>query len=229
MPFRYFLGLLLVFLGVGYILQEFKIWEFQLFLNQYWPLLISLLGINQLIKRPARPFGALILIALGLLMEAGELSIISDVNMWVLLLSSMVVIIGLWFLLPKRRCCVIAGTPKDNPQSSNADVINESYNFGGARLRNSSPNFQGGRISAAFSGVEIDLRDARLSPEGANLSLDATFCGVNVWVPSDWPLVIVNNPAMGNVANNTRNPNNGGTPSFRINCTGTFCGIEIKN
>lgn len=54
----------------------------------------------------------------------------------------------------------------------------------GRELANTSPQFEGGRITALFGGVELDLLHATLAAD-AELDVTAVFGGVDVTVPDD--------------------------------------------
>jgi hypothetical protein len=55
----------------------------------------------------------------------------------------------------------------------------------GIQLENRATDFRGGSAFAWFGGIDLDLRDAVLSP-GARLSVHALFGGVSIRVPSEW-------------------------------------------
>jgi len=78
---------------------------------------------------------------------------------------------------------------KVEPVFTDADSFERWVAFDGLKLRVVSQQFRGGRLTAGFSGVTIDLRDAVLSPEGATISLDSTLSGIDILVPEDWDVV----------------------------------------
>lgn len=73
--------------------------------------------------------------------------------------------------------------------STDADSFERWVAFDGLKLRVLSQQFRGGRLTAMFSGVTIDLRDAVLAPEGATISVDSTLSGIDILVPQDWDVV----------------------------------------
>lgn len=56
-----------------------------------------------------------------------------------------------------------------------------------------------GSVSVVLGGVDLDLREATLVPSGADLELSATLGGVNVTVPSNWRVVVVDRARLGGV------------------------------
>lgn len=75
---------------------------------------------------------------------------------------------------------------KAEPLFTDADSFERWVAFEGLKLRVISQQFRGGRLTAVFSGVTIDLRDAVLAPEGATISVDSTLSGIDILVPQDW-------------------------------------------
>lgn len=77
-------------------------------------------------------------------------------------------------------------------QSASDSIGNESGRieknvlFGGSESIFLDPVFHGGFINATFGGVVLDLRKTTL-PEGETyLDIDATFGGVELYIPGDW-------------------------------------------
>ncbi len=58
--------------------------------------------------------------------------------------------------------------------------------FGGSESIFLDPVFHGGALSATFGGIVLDLRRTTL-PEGETcLEVDATFGGIELYIPGDW-------------------------------------------
>ena len=65
-------------------------------------------------------------------------------------------------------------------------LINRSVLFGGSNSIFLDPVFNGGSLSATFGGIVLDLRRTSL-PEGETiLYVDATFGGIELYVPGNW-------------------------------------------
>ena len=58
--------------------------------------------------------------------------------------------------------------------------------FDGIDLESRAEAFRGGSMFAWFGGVSVDLRAAKLSPEGAHLDLHALNGGIAIKVPEGW-------------------------------------------
>ncbi|MHB9110113.1 MAG: LiaF transmembrane domain-containing protein [Armatimonadota bacterium] len=229
MPTRYLIGLILLLLGVGFLLDQF--YPGLNLVAQYWPALLILAGLNELIRRPRNPWWAIVLLVVGALVLYYTLDQGARLNAWVVIGAALLIGLGLRLLIPQR------------PRSSSApvrtggetvvrsdDQLNQSVSFGGAKVRSISRAFRGGRVSVAFGGAEIDLREANLSPDGAELRLDAVFGGIELRVPVGWPVQVSGAPALGATEVHIQNTEivvDGA--GLRVICSGIFSGIEIKN
>ncbi|MHB9129473.1 MAG: LiaF transmembrane domain-containing protein [Armatimonadota bacterium] len=231
MPVRYFIGLVLIVLGAGFLLEQFNALPFGMYLAQWWPMLIVAFGLNELIRHPLRPWGALFIMSIGVLLQASLIG--RPVNIWVAIAAFLLVILGLRMLLPRRTRLAPATTPPapvTNGAVSSADRIAEHVVLGESHVRNVSPHFKGGSASAVLAGCVIDLRDAALDPAGATLDLAVTLAGIKVYVPESWRVISVGGPVLGGCENRTRGPiAAAGAPVLTVNCGGILGGIEIDS
>ncbi len=229
MPTRYLSGLLLLLLGVGFLLDQFYGWHL---VGTYWPALLILVGLNTLIRHPRHPWWPLVLMVLGVFALARTLDPSHPVRMnpWAVIGAALLIGFGLRLLIPRRERAVTTRSGGAT-MVHHDERITRSVAFGGAKIRSVSPAFRGGRVSATFGGVEIDLREANLAPEGADLVLDTSFSGIQLRVPVGWPLQVTGAPAFGacevRVHNTEIAAPNG--PALRIACGGAFGGVEITN
>ena len=67
-----------------------------------------------------------------------------------------------------------------------ADEIDISAYLEPLEFRSTASAFRGGRVECWFGGGTIDLREAKLDPNGARLRVAAVFGGGTVLVPEDW-------------------------------------------
>lgn len=229
MSARLIAGVVLVILGIGALLDQFTTFNFGGFISDWWPMILVLVGLVQLLTRSAPVAGALVLIVAGLVLEAGALDLF-NVDFWQLFWPVLLIAIGASLLLP--RALGHRATVDD------ADTVRYFTAFGGREDRLSSPAFQGGTITALFGGVELDLRDAALAAGGAAMDVTAAFGGVNIAVPQDWVVEISGIPLFGGWSNKTATYRKD-TPSapvveadrktLKIKAFVAFGGLELKN
>jgi hypothetical protein len=67
-----------------------------------------------------------------------------------------------------------------------ADEIDLVATFGPVAFESTAQAFRGGSVTTWFGGGTVDLRKARLAPDGATIRANALFGGGNLVVPDDW-------------------------------------------
>lgn len=217
-------GIILIVLGVGFILAQLKIIpDFWSLLSVWWPVILILIGAIQAIDTKT-VLGPSVLILIGGAILLDNLNIIN--NFWNLFWPAILIIIGLSIIFERPYHRNHHGV-----NLSDEDVMDHVAVFSGVETANTSKNFRGGSVSAVFGGAEIDLRQAQISPEGANIDLFAAFGGITIFVPSDWKVIITGVPVFGGWDNKTFYNETSGAPVhvIRIKCVAAFGGIDIKN
>ncbi|MGE0392172.1 MAG: DUF5668 domain-containing protein [Vicinamibacterales bacterium] len=116
-----------------------------------------------------------------------------------------------------------------NADADPASQIREFAFLGGIERNNTSQAFRGGEVTAALGGVELDLRDCRMAPEGARLDVLAFMGGVSLRIPKDWCVVSDVSVMLGGLDNRTSAPVDGAAPKLHITGQAIMGGIEIKN
>ena len=112
----------------------------------------------------------------------------------------------------------------------NGDVLHTQALFCGIQKRMFSKNFFGGKISAYFGGVDIDLSQADIA-ETAYLDVDVAFGGVKLIVPPHWDLKIDVTNIFAGVEDKRMYPQTSTDPSKVMVIKGSiiFGGLEIKS
>lgn len=229
MSARLIAGLVLVILGIGALFDQLTTFDFGSLISDYWPMLLVLVGVVQLTTRSAPMAGALVVIAAGLVLEAGALELL-PVGFWELFWPVILIAIGASLLLPRAL--------GHRELVGGADTVRYFAAFGGREDRLTSTAFQGGTITALFGGVELDLRDAAMAATGAAIDVTAAFGGVNIYVPQDWVVEISGIPLFGGWSNKTVTHRkdapsalvaDGDRRTLKIKAFVAFGGFEVKN
>lgn len=106
--------------------------------------------------------------------------------------------------------------------------IEKSVLFGGSESIFLDPLFTGGVINATFGGVVLDLRKTAL-PEGETyLDIDATFGGVELYLPDNWLIETRFHTVLGGVEDNRRISQIDHSRKLIIQGNLTFGGCEIR-
>jgi len=221
-----FLGAVISIIGVIVLLDHLglisagNLWRF-------WPLLLVVAGMVNLMESGKQIWGAL-LVVVGLLFQLDNLGIIHFRlgDLWPLaIIAAGVMMIWGSFKARRLKTSVFGGS-----NSMNATSV-----FGGVERRVSVRDFKYGSVSAVFGGVELDFRDAEMEAEEAVMEINVIFGGVEVRVPDHWRIEARNQTLFGGYTDTTRGYTNapGGpvTSSKTLVITGQvlFGGIEVKN
>jgi len=202
-------------------------------LRTFWPLVFVVLGGARLLWRQhlaGRAFGA-VLIGVGVLMTAHNLGHGTlDLRQWwpvfVILAGVAMLLRG---LLPGPR----RGWRQRFESSTldSADVVSIDASFSGLKLRNTSSQFQGGKIDVSFGGLELDLREAVMAGPEATLTIQSTFSGIELRVPRNWQVVVQMSASIGAVEDRSQPPAVATGEAHRLILRGEarFGGVEIKN
>jgi hypothetical protein len=246
----------LVSVGGGLLAREYGYLPAHVRLIDFWPLFVVLAGISGLVRRRGvvGTLFSLAFIAMGGLLLAGNLGFIAfqAARLWPLLL----VLLGLAFMLKGGRRHGHGGpawTPPDGSggggtgarhygmhrtgqpraygaQTSDETHISKQITFSGAQLRIESQAWKGGELGVTAGGVELDLRNARLDPEGALLDLRVVMGGVDIRVPDTWQVLMEVTPFLGGADDVTRSTQGAsGSPRLRVVGNVTLGGVTVRN
>lgn len=222
MSTRRWIGLIVLVIGVGFLLQAVGVWDFGTVAATYWPLLLVLIGIVEGANRSISWIWAFVLVAIGAYLQLERLSIIT-VSFGAIFWPVLLILVGAWFAFghgASHGGTVLSG--------KKAELFSL---FGGTETVFHSESFEGGSVTALFGGSTLDLREVQIAPPGAQMDLTAIFGGVDVFVPESWKVIASGLPIFGGWENKTklRNVEDAQAPVFRARCLALFGGVEIKN
>lgn len=222
-------GVVLTLIGLALLLDHMgiisidRVWHF-------WPLLLVYAGIVNF-RCPERRFWGILLIFVGALLQFNQLGFAHFrwVDFWPLVFIAAGLLL-MWNALEARRRPAASPPEGGDPRTT----LNESVVFGGIERRVTTQDFQGGKVSTVFGGVELDLIEANMQGNEATLEIDAIFGGVEIRVPLNWQVVFRGSPIFGGIADKTRvtRSEDPASPNRKLLIlTGTviFAGVEIKN
>lgn len=212
------LGLVIVGLGVGFLLDATNIYDFSSLLANWWPLLIIAVGVISLFNSPGIFIWPLVVTAVGVLLLLNQLGIL-EFNVWSLIWPSILIIFGLSFIFDRF---------KPTPKADTKDQVDLFTAFSGIETKNVSDDFKGGKLSAIFGGISLDLREAEIK-EDIVIDAFAAFGGIDLRVPEGWNVHVSGLPILGGWDNKTKKPTAKNAPTVTVRGT-CFCGgVDIKN
>ena len=116
--------------------------------------------------------------------------------------------------------------------SVSKDFFDEMVVFGGREINMATANLIGGRSTAIFGGIEIDIRQCEISPEGCTIDVTTLFGGNTLKVPNDWTIINKITTIFGGYSDlRIKDPAYQPNPSKTIVLTGVciFGGTEVRN
>jgi predicted membrane protein len=237
---RILVGIGLILFGVGIMLDRLGVWDFGDIFSTWWPLILIAVAAIQLMTRSVPPLiaGAIGLIGLALLSwRVGLLPTNPLSFLFPLILIAIGIAIISNRIFASSRSDVTSNIPPINrnimgavlPGATSEDRVDLFTAFGGIETVNRSERFQGGNITAMFGGIELNLREATLDPQGATMDVFAAFGGGEIRVPETWRVHVTGLPIFGGWENKTKLPIDSNAPVLRIRCVAAFGGVEVSN
>lgn len=218
-PSKIIFGSFFVLIGIGFLTEIFlPAFSFGRLLSALWPIVFVFIGVASILNNPRNPFFGIAFVTFGLLLIVAN---IFDVNIW---RFWPIILIGLGL-------SIIFDSGVKNQGGSKLvedDDLNVSVLFWGAEKRVESESFKGGKVSALFGGVDIDLRSAKVAKDGAELDLSAVFGGISVVVPENTKVVVKGSGFFGAFEDKTYAGKGSKGPTLTITGSAIFGGVEIK-
>jgi hypothetical protein len=222
-------GLILVGVGALFLLDNLHLFPIR-DLVDYWPAILLVAGLFKLVDATSgsdRAVGG-ILTAVGAIFLGQTLGIpyLNWPNMWPLALIG----VGLLLLLNRlpwtEGIAGLAGGKgwEDGP-------IDDLAIFSGSK-RVETGDFKGGKLTAIFGGVELDLREAEMSADSTELEIAVIFGGAVIRVPEHWSVVARCPGIFGGFNDRSHRPDMRQTARPRrllVKGVAIFGGVEVKN
>ncbi len=224
---KYILGGILILLGTALLLDQYHVWTFGRIISTWWPLILIGLGISSLVSSRGSSLSGYMLLLIGGIFQAQRLDLVTG-NIWSYLWPLVLIFIGLHILFShkdKHKTKIFS----NNKSVTEEDKININTVFSGIEQKIDSLNFSGGVVSAAFAGIELDLRQAKISPENAYLELNVTFGEIVVRVPHDIIIDVSGSPFLGGFENKTHQITSPQSRVLKIKYSAVFGSIELTN
>jgi predicted membrane protein len=231
---RFFFGFILLMIGLVMILERSGIlsWEVYDFLLS-WKMLLIAIGAFVFFNGNR---GAGIIV-----MGVGAFFMIPDIFedyeqikrfFW----PALLLLIGISFMFGNRHRRFHKMQKMNFKDLGNHEVNNDFFDelviFGAKEINMSSKNLLGGRSTAIFGGIEVDLRQSEISADGCSIDLTTMFGGNTLKVPNDWTILNRITTIFGGYSDlRVKDPTYQPNPSKTIVITGVciFGGTEVRN
>lgn len=219
-PGRLLIGVLLLAAGILFLLDVAEYVDGGEIIGTWWPLAVIAFGLVSLMGPARSIIGGGIVILVGLVLLIATLGIL-PVSAGEIVLPLILIAVGLGLLF------VRAGYRGGDPHNT----VNGFAVFGGQDIVSRADRFTGGSLTAIFGGATLDLRQAALDSEGAQVETFAAFGGIDIIVPRGWRVTVSGMPLFGAFEDHADRsarvePE---TPTFRVSGIALFGGIEVKH
>lgn len=213
-----FVGILIVIFGIGLLLQQFDLFDFTTILANWWPIFFILVGIIQIWTNGMQAIiPALIFLIVGIMLF---IHIWIEFNLWQILWPFLLIMFGLSIIFSRREW---------KQALDEADEIHLTTFLSGIESINGSKNLSGGSVLSVLGGIQLDLRHAQLTENGAVLNVTTILGGVELIVPEDVHVEIKGTPILGGWENKTNTYGMEKNKTLYINGVALLGGIEIKH
>lgn len=191
------LGWILIIIGSIFLARNLDVFDFEIpYYLTSWQMILILVGLVLLFTNSNKGSGISLVIIGGFFL----INDIYDIDMrtyWPLIL----VVIGIAFLLGRGRY-------RGSKSELTKDYIDEIAIFGGGDRIITSQNFQGGKLTAMFGGIDVDMRESKLGPGNHTLDVFTMFGGVSIKVPEDLSVKVSVVSILGGFSDERRNSKN---------------------
>ncbi len=219
-------GLVLVLIGIYFLMKVLVPgFDFDLSWGIIWPIILIVLGVNNLFKFKKLDIFNIVLIIIGVIYLLLGLNVISNVN-YKIIVAIIFIGIGISIITASFKNKKI----KEISKSINVNkegIITYNGIFSGIEEKINDEDFKGANCYAIFGGVELDLRDAKLKNDVV-INCYSVFGGIDLLIPDDVNIVVNSGSLFGGVENKTNNKNNFKNKTIYVNATAIFGGVDLK-
>ena len=191
-----------------------------------WPMLLVIIGLVMTLGSTEKTGGIIVMAVGGFFMI--PLVFRETFHMYNMFWPSIFIIIGVIFIVTRRRGWNSVRT-KGMIGDDYIDYVNV---FSGGERQIVSQNFRGGKVSAVFGGIELDLTKARMAPGRNEIEIACVFGGATIIVPDNWYVTIEVTPVLGGFSDSRKlSPGRTVDSSSQLVLRGAvvFGGGEIKS
>ena len=156
-----------------------------------WPMLLVAIGLVMTLGGTDKTAGVIVMAVGGFFMI--PLIFRETFHIYNMFWPSIFIIVGVIFIASKRR----GWNAVSSKGAVGDDFVDYVNVFSGGERQIVSQNFKGGKVTAIFGGIEIDLTKAKLAPGRSELEIACVFGGATIIVPDDWFVTIEVTPILG--------------------------------
>jgi hypothetical protein len=218
---RLILGLAIVVLGSLLLLDNLDVIEADPIYRLFFPGVLLAVGISVLVQGSI--WGWVWIVGGGWVL-AEKLDYV-DLSFFQLFLPASLLLVGGSLVY---RTFVRPAKTAEGPEDP-ASYVRAFAVMSGNERRGIASTFRGGDLAAFMGGVTLDLRQAKMTPEGAVLDAFAFWGGIEIKVPENWQVRGEVIPLMGGFEDNTRPKAGAIEGTLVIRGFAIMGGVEVSN
>ncbi len=218
---RLILGLAIVVLGSLLLLDNLNLIEADPVYRYFFPGVLLAVGLSVLVQGSIWGW---VWIVGGLWMLGERLELV-EVNFFQLFLPAVLLLVGGALVY---RTFVRPQTTAPGPGDP-ASYVRAFAVMSGNERRGIASTFRGGDLAAFMGGVTLDLRQAKMTPEGAVVDTFAFWGGIEIKVPETWQVRGEVIPLMGGFEDKTRPKAGAVEGTLIIRGFAIMGGVEVSN
>jgi predicted membrane protein len=183
---RLWMGVAIILFGLVLLSNNLHILNYEL--QHYiftWEVILIVLGLVFISGRGNRSTGIIMLVIGGAFYLKNVLNII-DFNFWTVFWPAMLILAGLMIIFRHH----FDRHPEKKTLLDGEHIIDEVAVFGGGDRVLTSQQFQGGKVTAIFGGLNYNMLKAKLAPGENYLDVFCLFGGMKLVVPEGWTVKI---------------------------------------
>ena len=218
---RLILGLAIVVLGGLMLLDNLNVIEADPLYRYFFPGVLLAVGLSVLVQGSI--WGWVWIVGGGWIL-AEKLDLV-EVSFFQLFLPAVLLLVGGSLVY---RTFVRPRTTAPGPEDP-ASYVRAFAVMSGNERRGIASTFRGGDLAAFMGGVTLDLRQAKMTPEGAVLDAFAFWGGIEIKVPESWQVRGEVIPLLGGFEDKTRPKPGAVEGTLVIRGFAIMGGVEVSN
>ncbi|MEI7667675.1 MAG: DUF5668 domain-containing protein [Erysipelotrichaceae bacterium] len=195
------IGIILLVTGIVLLLVNYNVIQTESNFRLIWPIILILITLDNIIQMRRIRFFNVILLGVGsyFVLRALDISLNTYVSENVLY-ASVLIIIGLYFLLFRRSIF----KDKFHFSSSHSSKNGTEYNavMSGIDEKVIDDHFETCQVSVVMGSAELDMSEVKLATNKASLELNSIMGGIEITLPKGCRLIVSGTPIMGGFENN---------------------------
>ena len=154
---------------------------------------------------------------------------LADITPWPVLGAALLLTIGFSIIFGKRDkwCGNFDSDEKENFENITDDDTKCTVKFGESTKFIISENLEKVYLDCSFGAIKAYFENAKLSPNGAHLYINAHFSGIELYIPKHWKVVKGVSCVMGGIEEKAKNVSDADSPILNITGNIRLSGVVI--